>query len=203
MTADWSRRRAHAVGRVWVSPLAGRYVRPVPWCVQASPLRDYRRRIPRLDENDCYSGTRQPVVYVIDEKGTIVKVYQKVYQNVDPAIPREILRCIARGHGLRQVRSSPAEMADIYRKMDVVVYESDWPQGRRPHSISPSQPVCATSSVGVSGAGCASGQIRDEIGVRRQIHEKALNELIPNLVCFDVHYCHLHFHQDKEITLVA
>jgi SAM-dependent methyltransferase len=36
-----------------------------------------------------------------------------------------ILRCIACGFGFRQLRSSPEQMAELYRKMDVGVYESE------------------------------------------------------------------------------
>ena len=36
-----------------------------------------------------------------------------------------IMRCTSCGFGFRQVRSSPREMADLYRNMDVGVYESE------------------------------------------------------------------------------
>lgn len=36
-----------------------------------------------------------------------------------------ILRCVACGFGFRQLRSNPGEMAELYRKMDVGVYESE------------------------------------------------------------------------------
>jgi SAM-dependent methyltransferase len=36
-----------------------------------------------------------------------------------------ILRCITCGFGFRQVRSNPEEMVELYRKMDVGVYESE------------------------------------------------------------------------------
>ena len=44
-----------------------------------------------------------------------------------------ILRCIDCGFGFRQLRSNSDEMADLYRKMDVGVYEigNGWPQGDR------------------------------------------------------------------------
>lgn len=44
--------------------------------------------------------------------------------------PGRILRCNGCGFGFRQLRSNPDEMAEIYRKMDVGVYESET-AGRR------------------------------------------------------------------------
>ena len=41
-----------------------------------------------------------------------------------------ILRCIGCGFGFRQVRSNAAQMAELYRGMDVGVYESEAP-GRK------------------------------------------------------------------------
>jgi SAM-dependent methyltransferase len=36
-----------------------------------------------------------------------------------------VLRCLVCGFGFRQLRSSPAELAELYRRMDTTVYESE------------------------------------------------------------------------------
>jgi SAM-dependent methyltransferase len=75
-----------------------------------------------------------------------------------------ILRCIACGLGFRQLRSSPAEMAEIYSKMDVGVYESE-AAGRKATAARHLRLLnrfATTSSGRVLDVGCASGHFLRE-----------------------------------------
>jgi SAM-dependent methyltransferase len=75
-----------------------------------------------------------------------------------------ILRCGACGFGFRQVRSNPAEMAELYRRMDVGVYESET-AGRRATAsrhLNLLNRFTAGSPGRVLDAGCASGHFLHE-----------------------------------------
>ena len=70
-----------------------------------------------------------------------------------------IRRCVKCGFGFREVRSSPPEMAEIYRKMDVRVYESET-AGRiatAARHLGIVKQFAATPVGRVLDAGCASG----------------------------------------------
>ncbi len=69
-----------------------------------------------------------------------------------------ILRCNSCGFGFRQVRSNPAEMAELYRKMDVGVYESE--TANRKATAARHLAILKRFTAGpgrVLDAGCASG----------------------------------------------
>jgi SAM-dependent methyltransferase len=75
-----------------------------------------------------------------------------------------ILRCVACGFGFRQVRSNSAEMAELYRRMDVGVYESET-VGRKTTALrhlNLLKRFTTTNPGKVLDAGCASGYFLHE-----------------------------------------
>jgi 2-polyprenyl-3-methyl-5-hydroxy-6-metoxy-1,4-benzoquinol methylase/glycosyltransferase involved in cell wall biosynthesis len=75
-----------------------------------------------------------------------------------------ILRCVSCGFGFRQVRSNTAQMAELYRRMDVGVYESETP-GRKATAarhLELLKRFTARIPGKVLDAGCASGHFLRE-----------------------------------------
>src|SRR5579864_2550160 len=115
-----------------------------------------------MSQNECpVCQSTNTILYLDDED---VDLDPSIFGSSRSKITHgRILRCAACGFGFRQVRSSASKMAEIYRKMDVGVYESE-AAGRRATAARHLRLLSRfTASPGrLLDAGCASGHFLRE-----------------------------------------